>query len=402
MNKDKLMPDIRFPEFKNEGEWEKKKLGDCLDYLQPTEFLVSSTAYDNSFKTPVLTAGKTFVLGYTNEVDNIFKEKLPVIIFDDFTTASQYVDFPFKAKSSAMKILLSKNNIDIKFSYELLQLINYEVGVHGRHWISVFSNLEVPVPENPKEQEKIASCLTSLDEVITAHSQKLNLLKDHKKGLMQNLFPQKGETVPKYRFREFEKDGDWMEKKLGELAELTSSKRVHLADYVSSGVPFFRGKEISQLKKNQFPDDILYISNEQYKEIRDKYGVPKQGDILITAVGTLGNVYCIKNDDEFYFKDGNLIWMKNIAINQHFLEILLDVEKEKVLASAIGSSQKALTMAALNKIEFQIPENAKEQQKIAECLSSLEAIITAQTEKIDKLKLHKKGLMQGLFPKLID
>ena len=111
-------------------------------------------------------------------------------------------------------------------------------------------------------------------------------------------------------------------------------------------------------------------------------------------------MYCIKNDDEFYFKDGNLIWMKNISIDSHFLEVLLDVEKEKVLASAIGSSQKALTMAALNKIEFPIPKNPQEQQKIASCLSSLDTLITAQQEKIEQLKLHKKGLMQGLFPKI--
>jgi restriction endonuclease S subunit len=286
----------------------------------------------------------------------------------------------------------------------------------------VLSDFVINIPKLP-EQQKIASCLSSLDEVIVAHRQKLELLKEHKKGLMQNLFPTNSITndqlritedndqfvirnsqtrnLPKVRFKEFEKDGEWVGKKLGELAELTSSKRVHLADYVSSGVPFFRGKEISQLKRNQFPDDILYISNEQYKEIKDKYGVPKKGDILITAVGTLGNVYCIKNDDEFYFKDGNLIWMKNISINSHFLDVLLDVEKEKVLASAIGSSQKALTMAALNKIEFQIPRNPKEQQKIAFCLSSLDALITAQAEKIAQLKLHKKGLMQGLFPKSI-
>lgn len=88
----KLIPELRFPEFVNEGEWELKKLGDCVDYEQPTKFLVSSTAYDNSYKTPVLTAGKTFILGYTDEVDGIFEDKLPVIIFDDFTTASKYVD----------------------------------------------------------------------------------------------------------------------------------------------------------------------------------------------------------------------------------------------------------------------------------------------------------------------
>jgi restriction endonuclease S subunit len=214
------------------------------------------------------------------------------------------------------------------------------------------SKFKIFLPPDTKgnEQQKIAACLSSLDDLITAERQKLDVLKEHKKGLLQNLFPQEGETVPKARFKEFQKNGDWEVKRLEEIAELTSSKRVHLADYVSSGIPFFRGKEISQLKNNQIPDDILYISKNQYYEIKDKYGVPKKGDILITAVGTLGNVYCITNDKEFYFKDGNLIWMKNISINSNFLEALLDFDKEKVLTSAIGSSQKALTMVALNKL----------------------------------------------------
>jgi type I restriction enzyme S subunit len=102
----RLVPKLRFKEFG--GEWEEKKLKDCLDYLQPTKYLVSSTTYDDKYKTPVLTAGKTFILGFTDETNGIFKDNLPVIIFDDFTTATKFVDFPFKAKSSAMKILLAR------------------------------------------------------------------------------------------------------------------------------------------------------------------------------------------------------------------------------------------------------------------------------------------------------
>ena len=127
-------------------KWERKKLGDCLDYVQPTNYLVSSTEYDNSYKTPVLTAGKTFILGYTNEENGIFTDNLPVVIFDDFTTATQFVDFPFKAKSSAMKILLAKENSDIKFMYEFMQIMKYEIGGHERHWISKFSPIELSIP----------------------------------------------------------------------------------------------------------------------------------------------------------------------------------------------------------------------------------------------------------------
>jgi type I restriction enzyme, S subunit len=125
------------------GEWEDTELGDLLDYEQPTKYLVKNTLYNDSFSTPVLTAGKTFILGYTDETVGICTD-VPVIIFDDFTTASKYVDFPFKAKSSAMKLLRPKQSANLKFVYEAMQLINYGVGGHERHWISKFVYLTIP------------------------------------------------------------------------------------------------------------------------------------------------------------------------------------------------------------------------------------------------------------------
>ncbi|WP_312346195.1 restriction endonuclease subunit S [Chryseobacterium binzhouense] len=169
-------------------EWEEVLLGDALDYEQPTNYLVSSTEYDDSFETPVVTAGKTFILGYTDEKNGVFeKEKLPVIIFDDFTTASQFVDFPFKTKSSAMKILKAKNETNIRFIFEALQMINYEVGGHGRHWISVFSNLNISVPSLP-EQAKIANFLSSIDSKIDIETGLLQKLEEQKKFLLQQMF----------------------------------------------------------------------------------------------------------------------------------------------------------------------------------------------------------------------
>ncbi len=183
-----LIPALRFPEFKDSGAWEEKELGQYLNYQQPTKYLVSNTNYKDIYKTPVLTAGKTFILGYTNELNNIFNDSLPVIIFDDFTTASKFVDFPFKAKSSAMKILSSTSGSDIRFMFELLQNINYEVANHERHWISKFAPMKIFLPTLP-EQEKIADCLLSIDDLITAQTEIIKQLSKHKKGLMQKLFP---------------------------------------------------------------------------------------------------------------------------------------------------------------------------------------------------------------------
>ena len=169
-----------------EGEWSKVELGKLLDYKQPTPYLVKSTDYSDEYSTPVLTAGKTFILGYSNENFGIFEEELPAIIFDDFTTASKFVDFPFKAKSSAMKILVAKQGVSIKFVYEAMQVLNYPVGGHQRHWISIFANLVIGLP-SPPEQQKIASVLSNADKEIELLEQQLADLKQEKKALMQQL-----------------------------------------------------------------------------------------------------------------------------------------------------------------------------------------------------------------------
>jgi type I restriction enzyme M protein len=129
------------------SEFNKVKLGDVLDYEQPTKYIVESENYDDNYKTPVLTAGKSFILGYTNEKDGIFSNNLPVIIFDDFTTSTQYVDFPFKVKSSAMKILKAKKGIaNIKYLYYIIQKIEFNASEHKRYWISQYSQIEIPLP----------------------------------------------------------------------------------------------------------------------------------------------------------------------------------------------------------------------------------------------------------------
>ena len=187
--KDQKTPSLRFPVFS--GEWEEKKLGELLDYEQPTQYIVDDTNYDDEFKTPVLTAGKTFILGYTNEEVGIFDAKNdPVIIFDDFTTAKKFVDFKFKVKSSAMKILKNKDDgiSDIRFIFPAMTRIKFGLGAeHKRFWISEYSKIKINLPPLP-EQEKIASFLTSLDDIILSTEQKITALEKWKKGLMQKMF----------------------------------------------------------------------------------------------------------------------------------------------------------------------------------------------------------------------
>jgi len=138
-------------------EWDLVELGKILDYEQPTNYIVESTNYNDNYKTPVLTAGKTFILGYTDETEGILNDNLPVIIFDDFTTATKFVDFPFKVKSSAMKILHTKRDIaNPKFVYHTMKNIVFPVTKHKRYWISQYSKIKIPLPPL-KEQEKIVA-----------------------------------------------------------------------------------------------------------------------------------------------------------------------------------------------------------------------------------------------------
>ena len=169
-----------------EGEWKLTELNSLLDYHQPTPYLVASTEYDDKYEIPVLTAGKTFILGYTNEKSGIYQDSLPVIIFDDFTTDSKFVDFPFKVKSSAMKILTAKKGASIKYVFEAMRMLKFTVGGHQRHWISIFSNLVIPIPKS-HEQQKIAKVLSTADQEIEALQRKLDGLQQEKKALMQQL-----------------------------------------------------------------------------------------------------------------------------------------------------------------------------------------------------------------------
>lgn len=168
-------------------DWEVKKLGELLDYIQPTPFLVKSTDYDKKNNIPVLTAGKTFILGYTNERNGVFT-KLPTIIFDDFTTASKYVSFPFKAKSSAMKMLILKDNAmnNLKFIFESIQKIKISGGDHKRHWIGEYQEINIKIPQ-PSEQTRIASILSDMDVEIENFKKKLAKAKQLKQGMMQQL-----------------------------------------------------------------------------------------------------------------------------------------------------------------------------------------------------------------------
>lgn len=181
-------PKRRFSEFSS--SWKKCTLSSLLQYEQPTKYIVQSTDYNDRGDIPVLTAGQSFILGYTNELDGIkyATKDNPVIIFDDFTTGSHYVDFPFKVKSSALKILsVNRETDDFYFLNYVLRNIKFVPQNHERHWISKFSKFEVLIPE-AKEQKKIGSFFRNLDQTILAQKQKIKKMKELKDSYLNEMF----------------------------------------------------------------------------------------------------------------------------------------------------------------------------------------------------------------------
>ncbi|KAF6610837.1 MULTISPECIES: restriction endonuclease subunit S [Lactococcus] len=263
-----------------------------------------------------------------------------------------------------------------------------QIAIHESKFLS--STLLFP---NLDEQEKIGQFFKQLDNTIALHQSKLDLLKEQKKGYLQKMFPKNGAKVPELRFAGFA--DDWEERKLGEVATLSSSKRIHLSDYVTEGIPFYRGSEISTggITGNQ----ELFISQEKFDEIKEKYGVPSEGDILVTAVGTLGNLWKV-DSRRFYYKDGNLIQISKMQVNSDYLLTYFTggIGKKRLLDSAAGSNQKALTMVKMREITVDFPSE-DEQKKIGAFFKSLDDTIALHQRKLDLLKEQKKGFLQKMF-----
>ena len=196
---------------------------------------------------------------------------------------------------------------------------------------------------------------------------------------------------------------EWKKYKIGDLCSISSSKRIFAKEYQSSGVPFFRGKEIIEKQKGESISTALYISRSRYDEIKIKYGVPKEGDMLLTSVGTLGTPYIVKNEN-FYFKDGNLTWFSDFkGLNSKFLYywFLSPIAKNAIEAKAIGSTQKALTIDALSKFEINIPD-IDTQNRIASVLSFIDDKIELNRRINDNLEQQAQALFNEMFPHITE
>jgi type I restriction enzyme S subunit len=284
-----------------------------------------------------------------------------------------YEDEPFWTVDTMFWTKVNEGKVYPKFLFYQLTTVDYTNLNVG----SAVPSLTVPVIEAIdillppiKEQTAISSILSSLDD-------KIDLLKRQNKTLEQL-----AETLFRQWFVE-EAEESWEEKKLGDLITITSSKRIFYSEYVSFGIPFYRSKEIIELRKSGSTNSELYISKERFDEINNKFGSPKEGDILMTSVGTLGIAYRVRKSDKFYFKDGNLTWFKDfkeLPSSIIYLWLISKIGQEELAAITIGSTQEALTIEGLKSISFKIPPREKIKDYEIEFNSIIEKIEFNQTQ----------------------
>ena len=209
-------------------------------------------------------------------------------------------------------------------------------------------------------------------------------------------------VVPRLRFPEFRDAGEWSIKKIDDYFDVRSSKRVLKKDWKEEGVPFYRTRELVSLSKNEPFRSEVYISEDLFSELADKYGLPVEGDFLVSGVGTLGIAFYVKAGDRFYFKDGNVLWLhRKENINSTFFRYSFEspLIQKQIKGSASISTVGTYTIEKARKTIFACPAIKEEQQKIADCLASLDDLIRAGEAQLVALKDHKKGLMQQLFPR---
>lgn len=338
-------------------------MGEIFKYEQPQAYIVESTEYDDKNETPVLTAGQSFILGYTDEQFGIKQasEESPVIIFDDFTTSSHYVDFPFKVKSSAMKLLTLNNpNDNIHCAYNVLQNIGFVPVSHERHWISTFAKFEVLLPKSADEQEKIGQYFANFDRLITLHQRKCKI---------RNLRCPKSTAIT------------WEQRKLGEVGETYTGLSGKSKDDFGHG----SGKFITYM--NVFSNPVASPNMTEAIEIDDSQNKVRFGDVLFTTssetpaeVG-MSSVW-LENAENTYLNSFCFGYRPTAEFNPYYLAYMLRSSsmRKKIIFLAQGISRYNISKNKMMDIEMPIP-SIDEQKQIGEYFANLDRLITLHQRK---------------------
>ncbi|MFN8263173.1 MAG: restriction endonuclease subunit S [Chitinophagales bacterium] len=427
-NENKLMPKLRFPEFLKDKEWQRTTIGEVGKFYYGKS--APKWSLSDDAPTPCVRYGELYTK-FNTIIDKIYSKTnidpstlrfskggeilVPRVgeVPQDFAKHCCYLPFENIAIGEMISVY-ETNEYPIFYTHYFRTLWReFAKVVEGQNVKNLYYiNLEPIVVGKPsyKEQQKIADCLSSLDDVITAESQKLELLKDHKKGLLQNLFPQAGSAVPKFRFKEFENSGEWV---VCDLLDTTNKdikwsftggpfgSNLKAEHYTSTGIRII---QLQNIGDGEFIDDYkIYASAEKANELLscNIYS----GEIILSKMGDpVGRACIIPNHLErcIMASDGIRLVIDEKRFSKYFVYALINSKqiREAIERKSTGSTRKRIGLDELKKIKLPKPLKIEEQQRIASCLSSLDDLITAQNQKLEALQLHKKGLLQGLFPTL--
>lgn len=404
-----MVPKLRFPEFQNAEAWKPKRLGTLFSQREETGGanlrLLSLTEKDGIIPQDEsnrknttngdlsrylrVTAGDIAYNTMRMWEGRSALSRLEGIVSPAYTVCSPtkeanslFFSYYFKTPQMIAQFArysqgLVKDTLNLKFE--------------------AFARILAATPPTLAEQQKIADCLDSADALISAQGRKVEALRAHKKGLMQQLFPQEGETQPRLRFPEFEGEGEWEEKRLDKLATVQSGATPSKAnaEFWGGSIPWVSAKDMKRL--------FLEDSEEHISEAAVSSGarlVPKGTLLLLTRGMTLIKdvPICVTSREMSFNQDVKGLRPRN-GVNGLFLAWLLLGNKERLLdlVSIAGHGTGKIDTDELNAFILRIP-HPPEQQRIAECLASLDDLISAEAQRLDTLKTNKKGLMQQLFP----
>ncbi|WP_419585284.1 restriction endonuclease subunit S [Thiolapillus sp.] len=395
-----LVPSLRFPEFREAGAWEVK-YGNSL-FIQ-----ISNKEHNASLPVLAITqengAIPRHLIDYHVSVTEKSLKSYKVVDIGDFIISLrtfqggiEYSDYKGICSPAYIVLRAATEEVINDFFRHYFKTEKYIAdlnrnleGLRDGKMVSYkqFSEIKLPLPISP-EQQKIAHCLSSLDEVIGLQAKKVQALKQHKKGLMQQLFPAEGETTPRLRFPDFREAGAWEVKRLGEVCDSFSggTPTTTKKQYYGGSIPFIRSAEIA--------DEIteLFLTDEGVKASSAK--IVSKGDVLVALYGAnSGDVALSKISGAI----NQAILCLRLSVSNEFIYHYLTHKKGLIIATYIQGGQGNLSGEIVCSISIGFPDN-EEQQKIAHCLSSLDEVIGLESHKLDALKNLKKGLMQQLFP----
>lgn len=359
-------------------------LNELLPYEQPGAYIVKSTDYNDAYKTPVLTAGKTFILGYTNETEGIF-DRLPVIIFDDFTTASQYVNFKFKVKSSAMKILNINTDLVIpKYIYYQMQVINIDHSTHKRYWIQQYSKIKIKVPPIPEQQRivsRIEELFSSLDNAVETLNKTKELLAVYRQAVLKEAF---GKFTKKKRIKEVSNF-------------VTSGSRGWAKYYNGTGARFIRITDLTRDRITLKDDNIQHVKLPENAE--GKRSRLKGNDVLVSITADLGSIALIpENIQEAYINQHIAMIRFNNSMQGKFMAWYLksDYGQKDLLKNKRGGGKLGLGLDDIRDTLVPIVDNEEAMITVKQIDARLSACDNIENL-IDDIQKQAEAMRQSIL-----